>query len=340
MTDKGKIGWGIVGLGRIADTTMAPAIAAVDEAELVAVASRDQGRADDFAKRHGARTGYASFEKLIADPDVDVVLITTPNVQHADQVVAAAQAGKHVLCDKPLATDPEDGLRAVRACEESGVTLGINFQTRHFSAFQAVREAISSGRLGEILIIQMEMSSGDTPLVSWRAEPSLAGLGTTYNIGVHGLDVMRYLLDDDVEEAVMLTDAGRSGKLERIALTTLRFRKGALAYLNANQRVPMHRPDFAVYGTRGRALGRNVTRPWCSGMVEIATEGEPERVERHSNDDAYEKVVADFCRAVRTGGSPLATGEDGLASVLLTAALARSAGEGLVVKPEEAPARA
>lgn len=242
-----------------------------------------------------------------------------------------------MLCDKPLAIDSESAIRAVQACDEAGVTLGINFQTRHFSAFSTTRDAIQAGHLGEVLLVEMEMGSGDTPLKSWRSDPSLAGLGTTYNIGVHGLDVLRFLIDDEVEEAVMLTDSGRSKELERIALSTLRFRGGALAYLNANQRVPMHRPDFVVYGSRGRIVGRNVTRPWCSGRLELEFEGEEGRVEDHSNHDAYEKVIADFSGAIMTGRKPLASGADGLASVFLTEALAQSARTGVVIEVPELP---
>ena len=116
--------WGIIGLGRIADTEIAPAITTSPHGELRAVVSREQGRADAFAGRHGAARALTSFRELLADPGVDAVYIATPNALHAEQVVAAARAGKHVMCDKPLALTVADAQRAVSACEEANVRLG------------------------------------------------------------------------------------------------------------------------------------------------------------------------------------------------------------------------
>src|ERR1039457_7045996 len=116
--------WGIVGLGRIADTEIAPAISASKDGVLQAVVSRDQGRADSFAQRHQAARGLTDYGEMLADPEVDAVYIATPNALHADQVVAAAEAGKHVMCDKPLATSTAAARRAAAACEAAGVRRG------------------------------------------------------------------------------------------------------------------------------------------------------------------------------------------------------------------------
>ena len=98
------LGWAIAGLGKIASTQIAPAMARSMANTLVSVVSRDQAKADAFAKEHGARRGTDAYQGMLADPEVDAVYIATPNAMHADQVVGAAEAGKHVLCDKPLAT--------------------------------------------------------------------------------------------------------------------------------------------------------------------------------------------------------------------------------------------
>src|SRR4051812_2973624 len=109
------LGWGIVGPGRIADDRMAPAINAYDGNRLVAVGSRDQARADAFAVKHHVAHALTSYEEMLQRPDIDVVLITTPNALHAEQATAAARAGKHVYCDKPLATSVADAVRVVEA---------------------------------------------------------------------------------------------------------------------------------------------------------------------------------------------------------------------------------
>src|SRR5262249_7884213 len=139
--------WGIIGLGRIADTEIAPAITASPRGELRGGVSRDQGRADAFAGRHGAAGALTSCDELLADPEVDAVYIATPNGLHAGQVVAAAAAGKHVMCDKPLALSVADARRAVAACEEAAVGLGITFQTRFHDHFGRFREVVQDGSL-------------------------------------------------------------------------------------------------------------------------------------------------------------------------------------------------
>jgi predicted dehydrogenase len=144
--------WGIIGLGRIADSEIAPAINASPRGVLRGVVSRDQGRADSFATRHDAARALTSVTELLADPAVDAVYIATPNALHADQVVAAARAGKHVLCDKPLALHVADAPGAGAACELAGVRLGITFQTRYHGSFSRFREVIQDGSLGEIRV--------------------------------------------------------------------------------------------------------------------------------------------------------------------------------------------
>ena len=151
MSTSDRIGWGIVGLGRIAETEIAPAVTAAPNSTLAGVVSRTAAKAEEFAARHGAAAAYDDYRALLEDPSVDAVYIATPNALHADQVVAAAEAGKHVLCDKPLATTVADAERAVAACEAAGVRLGITFQTRNHEGMRDIRDllaAAASGRCG------------------------------------------------------------------------------------------------------------------------------------------------------------------------------------------------
>ncbi|HLH68561.1 MAG TPA: Gfo/Idh/MocA family oxidoreductase [Candidatus Dormibacteraeota bacterium] len=324
------LGWGIIGIGNIANRAIAPHVQELAESELVAVVSRDQGRAEEFAARHGARCAYTRYEDMLANPDVQVVAITTPNALHPEQAIAAAKAGKHVLCDKPLALTAADAQRVVEACREAGVKLGINFQTRHHACFQRARRLIAEGALGEVLLVQVEVSAGASPLRGWRTDPSLAGVGTINNIGVHAYDLLRYLLGAEVSEVVTLTDVGRRDELETMALALFRFANGTMAYVNANQTTPNFQPDIDIYGSRGRIVGHGVTRPWREGEMRVLTEA-GEEVTQESTHDCYRRLIDDFNHAVLEGREPLATGLDGLRSVQLTEAMARSAREGRVI---------
>ena len=325
------LGWGIVGTGRGSSELVAPARAACEGAELVGVVSRDEGRAAELAGRHGRARALTSYDELLADPSVDVVYIGTPNAHHADQIVAAAGAGKHVFCDKPLATSIEDARRAVDAADAAGVKLGVNFQTRYHDVVAEIRELIGAGAIGEVLIVQCELSPGRKPLRGWRTDPELAVLGTTNNLGVHAYDLLRRILDAEPIEVTALLDVGRRAELETISLALIRFSNGALAYVNANQAVPDSQPDLVIYGAEGRILGRSVMRPGERGELAVTRDGQETTIPT-SSEGAYEGCVAAFQQAVLDDEEPNPSGVDGLRSVQFTAALARSAREGRVVE--------
>jgi len=325
------VGWGIIGIGSIADKATAPHVQELPESELVAVVSRDQGRAGAFAQKHSARRAYTDYDEMLANPDVQVVAIHTPNSLHAEQAIAAARAGKHVLCDKPLATSVEGARRVVEECEKAGVKLGLNFMTRYPACFLEARRIIDAGEIGEIVLIQVEVSNGGSPLRNWRTDPELAGLGTINNIGVHAYDLLRFLLGAEVSEVSALSNVGRKKELEVMALSLLRFTNGTLAYVNANQAYPNNQPEIDIYGSTGRITASRVTRPWQDGEMRVLTQ-EGERVTRETSQDCYRRVIDDFNHAVLENREPHATGLDGLRSVQLTDAMARSAHEGETVE--------
>lgn len=201
------LGWGIVGPGRISQTAFAPAINGAADAFLQAVVSRDRSRAEAFAAEHGAARALTRFDDLLADPKVDVVYIGTPNALHAEQAVAALRAGKHVLCDKPLATTIADAERMVETARKAGRKLGTCYQNRHYPANREARRIIRSGQIGELRLLQIEVASDRAPH-SWRAEPELAGAGALNNLGVHGNDLVRFLSGSEVVEISVVSDCG------------------------------------------------------------------------------------------------------------------------------------
>lgn len=320
-------GWGIVGTGRVADGSVAPVLEDLSGATLVASVSRDFSKATEFASRHGGRA-YERYDELLADEAVDVVYIATPNALHAEQILAAVEAGKHVFADKPLALTPEDAARVVVACEAAGVKLGINFQTRHQEGMAEIRKSLQDQEIGRPLIVECEVSPGAGGLRGWRTDPDVAGLGTINNLGVHAYDLLRWLLDQEIVEVAVLTDAARSREMETIALALLRFEHGTLGYVNANQAVRDHQPDLVIYATEGRITGRSITRPnIASGEIRVTTDV-AERVIHTQTLDAFKRSVAAFNDAVQRDEDPTPSALDGLRSVELTAAMRTSAREG------------
>jgi 1,5-anhydro-D-fructose reductase (1,5-anhydro-D-mannitol-forming) len=327
-------GWGLIGTGRIADERILPAITAYAGNELIAVVSRDPERARAFAAKFGARHALTRYEALLQDPAVTVVAIHTPNAQHAEQVIAAARAGKHVFCDKPMATNVADAERMVSECDRAGVKLAINFHNRFMPCFIDCKRIVESGEIGEVRLVAIEASPGnraDERQGTWRLDPALAGLGTTMSIGVHIYDILRYILSSEVETVCTLFDTPR-GVMEHVNLSTLRFHNGAMAQVSIHERTPYPHNDLVIYGSKGRITGRGVTRSRASGELEVHTDSGTPRRAQYPVIDAHAACVADFSAALMAGRQPSACGIDGLRSVELTEAMARSAWEGVHIR--------
>jgi len=328
------IGWGLVGTGRIAEERILPGINAFAGNQLVGVVSREQARADQFAKRFGAKHAYTRYEDLLSNPEVDVVAIHTPNLLHADQAVAAARAGKHVFCDKPMATSVADAERIVRECEKAGVKLAVNFHTRFMPCFIETKRIVDSGEIGEVMFVQLEASAGpsaESVSASWRVDPLLAGLGTSMSVGVHVYDILRFILSSEIDTVSAVFDTPR-GVMEKMSLSTFRFANGVMAQVNVNQTTPQPMNSFVIYGTKGRIAGNGVTRSRFGGNVEVSTnEGVKRRMDFPAI-NAHEACVAGFSQAILEDRQPSATGIDGLRSVQLTDAMAKSAWDGLHVR--------
>lgn len=332
MSAPATLGWGIIGPGNIVRTTMAPAMVAEPDCDLVAVVSRDQGRADQFADEFGARFAYTDYDLMLANPEVEAVFIATPNSLHAEQVVAAADAGKHVLCDKPLGNNVPDARRAYEACLDAGVKLGVNFHNRHLPWVSDVSRLIADGVIGDVEMVQVQVASGPRHYDNWRADPEIAGLGSVHNVGVHGLDFLRVLLGSDpVDVFAMFDNAPGSGEVEMLALLTMRFGSGALVQYDANERLADPLNDIVIYGSAGRVIGRSFTRSRSDGELRVLIDGE-ETVTAYPAPEAHRLSMAAFTRAVLAGGEPNASGLDGLRSAQICEAIARSAVERRLVE--------
>ncbi|HSJ84983.1 MAG TPA: Gfo/Idh/MocA family oxidoreductase [Acidimicrobiia bacterium] len=326
------LGWGVIGIGNIVRSTMAPAMVAEPGCDLVAAVSRDQGRADAFAREFEARFAYTDYGEMLANSEVEAVFIATPNVFHAGQVIAAASAGKHVLCDKPLANNVADAEAALKACTEAGVALGVNFHNRQLPWVKDVSRLIADGIIGRVEMVQMQVASGPRHYDNWRADPEMAGLGSVHNVGVHGLDFLRVLLGSDPIEVLAMFDvAPGSGAVEMLALIQLRFGNGAMVQYNANERLRNPLNDIVIYGTEGRIVGRSFTRSRSDGELAVLTES-GETFTRYPAPEAHRLSLAAFTSAVLHGEEPNASGLDGLRSAQICEAIDRSAREGRLVE--------
>ena len=156
-----SIGWAIISAGDYADSRGAPGINQADGAELVAVHSRDQGRSEAFAEKHGAIIAYTSVEDVLSDSRIDAVYITSPNHLHAQYTTMAANAGKHVLVEKPLSLNMAEGVEVLQVCRDRGVKLGVGLHLRHHPGHIETRGLVSEGTLGTVALAQSQIGQGE-----------------------------------------------------------------------------------------------------------------------------------------------------------------------------------
>ncbi|MBI4589190.1 MAG: Gfo/Idh/MocA family oxidoreductase [Candidatus Rokubacteria bacterium] len=340
------LGWAIVSVGRHADRRMAPAIRQAQDADLVAVYSRDRARAEEFARRHGARVAYDSLDDLLRDSRVDVVYIASPNHLHAPYAEMAATAEKHVLCEKPMALTVEDAVKMVQACRRHGVRLGVAFHLRHHPGHQEARRIVQGGALGTVALATAMWGVGQRGVVfpgprtgreEWWDHPEMAGAGAMAAYGVHCVDLLRFLLREEVIEVAAVTDAhGSERPLEYLGVMALRFQGGTLGSAFCSRRIPDPRNDCHLYGSQGRLSVLDTLSMTLQGILEVTSRILTTSQTYQPPDDVgmYRRMVEAFERVVQHEEEPDASGVDGLRAVQVMVAYGESARTGRAVRIE------
>lgn len=317
------MGWGLIGASTIAKEWVIDAIRAQGEGEVVAVMSSDAERGRAFAAEHGIARATTRLEELLADPAVAAVYISTTNELHRAQLEAAAAAGKHVLCEKPLALTLADARAMFEACERAGVVMATNHHLRNAATIRAMRDAIRGGRIGRPIAARVFHAVHlPSHLQGWRIERAEAGGGVVLDITVHDADTLRFLLDDEpVDVVAQLQEAGM-GKagLEDGAMSVVRFGSGLIAQLHEAFTIRHAGTGVEVHGTEGSLVAQGVLTQRSVGEVTLRTAaGEQMLPALHEN--LYARSLACFQAAIRGEGPPAATGEDGVRSLALALAV-------------------
>jgi 1,5-anhydro-D-fructose reductase (1,5-anhydro-D-mannitol-forming) len=327
MAAKTNLGWGLIGASDVAKTRMIEAINSQPDSSVVALMSSNRERAERYAHQNGIPSFYSSVESFLGDPGVDVVYISTTNERHRSEVLLAAKAGKHVLCEKPLALTVADAREMVEFCKERHVVLGTNHHLRNAVTHRSVRRLIKEGAIGKPLAARVFHAVFLPPrLQGWRLASSEAGGGVILDITVHDADTLHFVLDDDVEKVVALS--GRQGMakagLEDAVMGAMRFRSGLLAQFHDAFTIKHTRTGFEVHGTDGSLIGEDVMTQEPQGRVYLQREDKREELELEPHEDLYRHQVRHFNAAVNGKGNPFTTGEDGVRSLAVAAAVLES----------------
>jgi 1,5-anhydro-D-fructose reductase (1,5-anhydro-D-mannitol-forming) len=312
--------WGLIGASTIAAEHMIGAFRA-NGGEAVAVMSTNADRATSYAKKHGIAQATTSLKELVDSRDVDAVYISTTNELHRDQVFAAAAAGKHVLCEKPLALTLKDARAMVAECRQRGVVAATH---------RAMREAIKQGRIGKPLFARVFHSVYLPPhLQGWRLDRPDAGGGVIFDITVHDADTLRFVLDDEPKSVVAMTSNGGMGRegLEDGAMGIIRFASGVLAQFHDGFTTKYATTGFEVHGESGSLIGRDCMTQAPKGDVVLRTDAGEEPL-KLDHEKLYVRSIRMFQDAVHGRGAPSATGEDGIKSLSVAISAAAAARTG------------
>lgn len=336
-----EIGFGIVGCGLIGKV-QAEAIASIPGARLVAVCGRDEKRTAEFAARFGA-TGYTDYDRFLKHPGLQVVNVCTPSGLHAEQGIAAARAGKHVLVEKPIETALEKADALIEACDRHGVKLGVIFQSRFLPAAQKIKRAIDEGRLGRLMIGDAYVKWYRAPEYyadSWHGALALDGGGALINQAIHTVDLLRWMMGP-VETAFAMKSALRYPHIEAedTLVASLRFQNGALGVIEAaTSAKPGFKRRLEISGERGAViLDGDVISCWAiDGESEDAVDGE-QITDGSANpaaisNEGHRRQIEDMMRAVIEDRAPMIDGREGRKSLELVVALYASANTGEVIK--------
>jgi len=313
-----KIRFALIGAGLIGPSH-AESIAMVEGAELAAVADIDAGKGTAFAARYGAEF-YTDYREMLRRDDIDAVSIATPSSLHCEAAVAAAEAGKHIACEKPIDITIEKADRILRAAEEHRVLLTVFFQRRFYAPYIAARDAVRDGRLGRIvasdLCVKFFRSQEYYDQAAWRGTWEHDGGGCLMNQGVHGVDLMLWIMGDVERVYAKTMTVSRKIDVEDLAFAILKFKSGAHGVLQG-----------ATLANPGEALKLHIHGE--RGTIVVHDDGFDEWAETDTDDEAAPRLDAaalskkygrehgvplhyqqmkDFVQAIQNGTEPAITG--------------------------------
>jgi D-xylose 1-dehydrogenase (NADP+, D-xylono-1,5-lactone-forming) len=326
----GVIRFGFLSTARINEQLLAGARPS-DLFDVVAVASRDRGRAEAYAREHSIERAYGSYGELLADPEVDAVYISLPNSLHVDWSIRALEAGKHVLCEKPLTRRPEEAERAFDVAERAGRVLMEAFMYRHHPQTKRIKQLVEEGAIGELRAMRAAFSfdllaSRDAGDVRLNAE--LDG-GSLMDVGCYSVSGARLLAGEP--ERVSGEAVPAPSGVDMSFYGTLRFPGDVVAQFHSSLALPF-KQELEVLGSEGSLL---VEAPWrvdLGGDAFLRRASGEERIEVEVA-DAYRLELENLAAAIRGDAQPLLGPDDAVDQARAIAALYRSADTGEAVAP-------
>jgi predicted dehydrogenase len=325
-----KVRWGILGVARIATVKVIPAMQRGAYSDIVAIASRDLQKARSAAGDLGIPTAYGSYEELLADPDIEAIYNPLPNHLHVPWSIRAAEAGKHVLCEKPVSMTVAECRTLIDARNRTGVKIGEAFMVRTHPQWLRARELVRSGEIGDLRAVMTAFSYNNRDPKNIRNVEEWGG-GALMDIGCYPIHLSRFLFGEEPTRALGLIDRDPEMRIDRLTSAVLEFPSGQAVFTCSTQMVPYQRVQ--ILGTRGRieveipvnAPPNRPCRLWVDNGADLFGGGL--RTEQFDICDQYTIQGDLFSKAVRDGSEPPTPLEDSMRNMAVIEAVFRSARE-------------
>jgi predicted dehydrogenase len=305
--------WGLIGTGDIARRRVAPALVDLPSCELLAVSRGRPELAEPFAREFGVPRWYANWQDLLNDKEIDAVYIATPVHLHAAQTIAAANSGKHVLCEKPMAMNPHECEEMIAACRANNVKLGVAYYRHFYPVMDRIKNLIAAGEIGRVTFAQINAFEWFDPPPDhprhWLIDKAQAGGGPMFDFGCHRIEVLTDLFGPCRRLKSIVANVVFDREVEDTAATLFQFESGVCATLTVTHAASEPQDTLDIFGTHG------------SLHIPVLNKGEIRTIrgsEAHTEfhppaPNIHQPLIEDFVQAVLTGREPKVDGEIGLA---------------------------
>lgn len=275
-----KVKWGVVGAGGIADRRTIPGMMLANNAELVAVMEINMELAEKLRAKYNAKYAYDNAMDLINNPEVEAVYIASPVLNHVEPAIACARAGKHLLCEKPIAISTDLGYQVIEECKKAGIKAATGFMMRYGAYHMAMKKLIEEGKLGQIVTARAQFTCWYPEIPgAWRQDKKQSGGGALMDLGVHCIDLLEYITGAKAESVSAFVDTKTfKYNVDDTANLMIRFSNGMTGYVDNNFNIPdaAAKCRLEFYGTRGSIMAESTMGQIDGGKVEVVISEETE----------------------------------------------------------------
>lgn len=329
---------GIIGAGRIGKVHLKSITYSIPEAKVLGITDVYKDALPALAKEYGIEKIYDSYEDMLADKDIDAVLVCSSTDTHADISIAAAKAGKHIFCEKPVDLTPEKVRAVIKAAQDANVKLQVGFNRRFDHNFKKIRSLINEGKLGNLELVKITSRDPEPP----SAEYAAVSGGMFIDMTIHDFDMASYIAGSEIEEVyangVCLVDPaiGKAGDIDT-AIINLKFKNGAIGVIDNSRRAAYgYDQRVEAFGALGAASAENdtetnVTLSTADGIVT----DKPLYFFLERYMQSFRDEMKDFIDAIENDKPTPTTGEDGLNAIKVALACKKSLAEHRAVKVSE-----